>query len=186
MLINAPELRPIAPVGTLEQCMGSAVQLLPITGAGNFIYSGTHIRAHITPEAHLGCNHLEPGYHGDIRPPLSPDIATRASQAKREGRKEGKASEGGDKYSSGLGPSHLHGTREQCPSCCLIPPLPPPPPPSPPPPPPSPLPPPLPPPRAQPHTINGFLLRRRIEGWSLSGCCAGGGGSGNGGSSGRR
>ncbi|MPC83839.1 hypothetical protein E2C01_078558 [Portunus trituberculatus] len=27
--------------------MGSAVQLLPISGAGNFIYSGTHIRAPI-------------------------------------------------------------------------------------------------------------------------------------------
>ncbi|MPC55501.1 hypothetical protein E2C01_049440 [Portunus trituberculatus] len=58
-------VRPIVPVGTLEECMGSAVQLLPISGAGNFIYSGTHIRAHITKQAHLECNHLEPGYHGD-------------------------------------------------------------------------------------------------------------------------
>ncbi|MPC80898.1 hypothetical protein E2C01_075495 [Portunus trituberculatus] len=47
--------------------MGSIVQLPPISGAGNFIYSGTHIRAHITPEAHLGCNHLELGYHGDMQ-----------------------------------------------------------------------------------------------------------------------
>ncbi|MPC17150.1 Endoplasmic reticulum membrane-associated RNA degradation protein [Portunus trituberculatus] len=39
------EVRPIAPVGTLEECMGSAVQLPPISVAGNFIYSGTHIRA---------------------------------------------------------------------------------------------------------------------------------------------
>ncbi|MPC35187.1 hypothetical protein E2C01_028605 [Portunus trituberculatus] len=57
---------PIAPVGTLEECMGSAVQLPPISGTGNFIYNGTHIRAHITAQAHLGCNHLEPGYQDDI------------------------------------------------------------------------------------------------------------------------
>ncbi|MPC30050.1 hypothetical protein E2C01_023305 [Portunus trituberculatus] len=43
----------IVPGGTLEECMGSPVQLLPISGAGNFIYSGIHIRAHITLEAHL-------------------------------------------------------------------------------------------------------------------------------------
>ncbi|MPC27367.1 hypothetical protein E2C01_020536 [Portunus trituberculatus] len=87
------QTRPIAPVSTLEECMGSAVQLqplsgagnfiysgthirahittqalqlLPLSGTGNFIYSGTHIRAHITTQAHLGCNHLEPGYHGDM------------------------------------------------------------------------------------------------------------------------
>ncbi|MPC41193.1 hypothetical protein E2C01_034780 [Portunus trituberculatus] len=41
--------------------MGSAVQLPPISGAGNFIYTGTPIRAHIITQAHLGCNHLEPG-----------------------------------------------------------------------------------------------------------------------------
>ncbi|MPD07037.1 hypothetical protein E2C01_102878 [Portunus trituberculatus] len=46
--------------------MGSAVQLPPISGAGNFIYSGTHIRAHITIQAHLWCNRLERGYHGDM------------------------------------------------------------------------------------------------------------------------
>ncbi|MPC39856.1 hypothetical protein E2C01_033406 [Portunus trituberculatus] len=46
--------------------MGSAVQLSPISGAGNFIYSGTHIRPHITTLVHLWCNHLEPGYHGDM------------------------------------------------------------------------------------------------------------------------
>ncbi|MPC50197.1 hypothetical protein E2C01_044021 [Portunus trituberculatus] len=40
--------RPIAPAGTLEECMESAVQLLAIIGAGNFILRGTHIRAHIT------------------------------------------------------------------------------------------------------------------------------------------
>ncbi|MPC37374.1 hypothetical protein E2C01_030848 [Portunus trituberculatus] len=61
---NVP--RPIAPVGSLEECVGSAVQLPPISGAGNFIYSGTHIRAHITTQAHLWCNHLEPWYHGDM------------------------------------------------------------------------------------------------------------------------
>ncbi|MPC42853.1 Kinesin-like protein Klp10A [Portunus trituberculatus] len=44
----------------------NAVQLPPISSAGNFIYSRTHIRAHITPQVHLGCNHLEPGYHGDM------------------------------------------------------------------------------------------------------------------------
>ncbi|MPC82155.1 hypothetical protein E2C01_076803 [Portunus trituberculatus] len=27
---------------------------------------GTHIRAHIITQVHLCCNHLEPGYHGDI------------------------------------------------------------------------------------------------------------------------
>ncbi|MPC92008.1 hypothetical protein E2C01_087076 [Portunus trituberculatus] len=59
-------LRPVAPVGTLEECMGSTVQLPPISVAGNFIYNGTHIRAHIITQAHLGCNHLEPGYHGDM------------------------------------------------------------------------------------------------------------------------
>ncbi|MPC19572.1 hypothetical protein E2C01_012490 [Portunus trituberculatus] len=63
---NEERLRPIAPVGTLEECMGSAVQLLPISGASNFIYSGTHIRAHITTQAHLKRNHLESGYHGDM------------------------------------------------------------------------------------------------------------------------
>ncbi|MPC13952.1 hypothetical protein E2C01_006703 [Portunus trituberculatus] len=30
----------------------------PISGAGNFIYSDTHIRAYITTQAHLRCNHL--------------------------------------------------------------------------------------------------------------------------------
>ncbi|MPD06241.1 hypothetical protein E2C01_102041 [Portunus trituberculatus] len=37
-----------------------------ISGAGNFIYNGTHIRGHITTQAHLWCNHLKPGYHGDM------------------------------------------------------------------------------------------------------------------------
>ncbi|MPC18422.1 hypothetical protein E2C01_011306 [Portunus trituberculatus] len=59
-------LWPIAPVGRLEECMGSAVQLPPISSAGNFIYSGTHIKAHITTQAHHECNHLESGYHGDM------------------------------------------------------------------------------------------------------------------------
>ncbi|MPC84383.1 hypothetical protein E2C01_079122 [Portunus trituberculatus] len=27
--------------------------------------------AHITPEAHIGCNHLEPGYHGDMQETLN-------------------------------------------------------------------------------------------------------------------
>ncbi|MPC39619.1 hypothetical protein E2C01_033165 [Portunus trituberculatus] len=57
---------PIVTIGSLEECVGCAVQLPPISGAGNFIYSGTHIRAHITTQAHLGYNHLEPGYHGDM------------------------------------------------------------------------------------------------------------------------
>ncbi|MPC47278.1 hypothetical protein E2C01_041020 [Portunus trituberculatus] len=60
-------LRPIAPVDTFEECVGSAVQLPPISGAGNFIYSCTHIRPHITTQAHLRCNHLEPGYHSDMQ-----------------------------------------------------------------------------------------------------------------------
>ncbi|MPC89317.1 hypothetical protein E2C01_084257 [Portunus trituberculatus] len=34
--------------------------------AQSFIYSDTHIRAHITTQAHLWYNHLEPGYHGDM------------------------------------------------------------------------------------------------------------------------
>ena len=46
----------MAPVGVLEEYLeGSAVQLPPISGAGNFIYSGTHIRAHITTQAHHWC-----------------------------------------------------------------------------------------------------------------------------------
>ncbi|MPC38587.1 hypothetical protein E2C01_032096 [Portunus trituberculatus] len=57
---------PIVPVGSIEECVGSTVQLLPISGTGNFVYSGAHIRVHITTQAHLGSNHLEPGYHGDI------------------------------------------------------------------------------------------------------------------------
>ncbi|MPC57309.1 hypothetical protein E2C01_051286 [Portunus trituberculatus] len=57
---------PIAPVGSLEECVGSAVQLLPISSAGNLIYSGGHIRAHITSQVHLGGNHLEPEYPGDM------------------------------------------------------------------------------------------------------------------------
>ncbi|MPC37034.1 3-hydroxy-3-methylglutaryl-coenzyme A reductase [Portunus trituberculatus] len=38
------------PVGTLEECVLSAVHLPPISDSGNFIYS-THIRAHITTQA---------------------------------------------------------------------------------------------------------------------------------------
>ncbi|MPC32029.1 hypothetical protein E2C01_025331 [Portunus trituberculatus] len=34
---------PIAPVGNLKS-IGSTVKLPPISGAGNFIYSGTHIK----------------------------------------------------------------------------------------------------------------------------------------------
>ncbi|MPC55177.1 Single-stranded DNA-binding protein, mitochondrial [Portunus trituberculatus] len=64
-------LRRIAPVGSLEECVRSAVQLPPISGAGNFIYSGTHIKAHITTQAHLGSNHLEPGYHGNMQVTLN-------------------------------------------------------------------------------------------------------------------
>ncbi|MPC19279.1 hypothetical protein E2C01_012191 [Portunus trituberculatus] len=56
---------PIAPVGNLKS-IGSTVKLLSISGVGNFIYSSTHIRAHITTQVHLWCNHLEPGYHGDM------------------------------------------------------------------------------------------------------------------------
>ncbi|MPD05871.1 hypothetical protein E2C01_101641 [Portunus trituberculatus] len=59
--------RPIAPVGTLEEYLGSSVWLPPISGAGNFLCSGgQRIRAHITTEAHLGGNHLEPWYPGDM------------------------------------------------------------------------------------------------------------------------
>ncbi|MPC39197.1 hypothetical protein E2C01_032723 [Portunus trituberculatus] len=53
-------------VGSPGEYVGRAVQLPPISGTGNFIYSGTHIRAHITTQGHLGCNHLEFGYHGDM------------------------------------------------------------------------------------------------------------------------
>ncbi|MPC08264.1 hypothetical protein E2C01_000845 [Portunus trituberculatus] len=49
-VIKFPDYKPIAPVGILEECVGSAVQLLPISGAANFIYSDTHIRAHITTQ----------------------------------------------------------------------------------------------------------------------------------------
>ncbi|MPC11920.1 hypothetical protein E2C01_004595 [Portunus trituberculatus] len=66
--VQAPEtsskallIKPIAPVGNLKN-IGSAVKLPPISGAGNSIHSGTHIRAHITTQAHLWCNHLEPQY----------------------------------------------------------------------------------------------------------------------------
>ncbi|MPC42053.1 hypothetical protein E2C01_035666 [Portunus trituberculatus] len=52
--------------------MGTTVQLPPISGTGNFIYSGTPIRAHITTQAHLWCNHLEPGYLGDMYVILNP------------------------------------------------------------------------------------------------------------------
>ncbi|MPC40973.1 hypothetical protein E2C01_034550 [Portunus trituberculatus] len=38
------------------------LKLPPISGAGNSIYSGTNIRA----QAYLWCNHLDPGYHGDM------------------------------------------------------------------------------------------------------------------------
>ncbi|MPC81281.1 hypothetical protein E2C01_075888 [Portunus trituberculatus] len=48
---------PIAPVGNLKS-IGSAVKLPPI--------HYTNIRAHITNQVHLWCNHLEPGYHGDM------------------------------------------------------------------------------------------------------------------------
>ncbi|MPC41361.1 hypothetical protein E2C01_034951 [Portunus trituberculatus] len=57
--------QPIPPVGNLKS-IGSAVKLPPISGRGNYIHSGTHIRAHITTQVHLWFNHLEPGYHGDM------------------------------------------------------------------------------------------------------------------------
>ncbi|MPC44996.1 hypothetical protein E2C01_038679 [Portunus trituberculatus] len=41
--------------------MRSAVQFPPICGASSFIYSGTHIRAHITTQAHLWCKRFELG-----------------------------------------------------------------------------------------------------------------------------
>ncbi|MPC85127.1 hypothetical protein E2C01_079887 [Portunus trituberculatus] len=54
------------PVGILEEYVGSAVKLLPISGTSSFIYSGTHNKTHITTRAHLWCNHPEPVYHGDM------------------------------------------------------------------------------------------------------------------------
>ncbi|MPC46277.1 hypothetical protein E2C01_039990 [Portunus trituberculatus] len=50
----------MAPVGTLEEYVESTVQLPSISGTSNFIYSGTHIRAHITIPAHLGCKAITP------------------------------------------------------------------------------------------------------------------------------
>ncbi|MPC44578.1 hypothetical protein E2C01_038255 [Portunus trituberculatus] len=38
---------------TLYQSMRSAVQVQPISGAGNFTYSGAHIRVHIATQAYL-------------------------------------------------------------------------------------------------------------------------------------
>ncbi|MPC95731.1 hypothetical protein E2C01_090957 [Portunus trituberculatus] len=50
--------------------VGSTVQLPPIRSAGNFLYSGTHIGAHITTKGIFGVRqlhlHLEPGYRGDM------------------------------------------------------------------------------------------------------------------------
>ncbi|MPC34148.1 Thioredoxin-like protein 1 [Portunus trituberculatus] len=64
MLKHLKLAKPIAPVGILE--VGSAIKLPPIIGTGSFISSGTYIRAHITTQVYLWCNHLEPGYHGEI------------------------------------------------------------------------------------------------------------------------
>ncbi|MPC69397.1 hypothetical protein E2C01_063620 [Portunus trituberculatus] len=55
------------PVGTLEEYMWEALfSFRPISGTGNSICSGTHISAHVITQAHLWCNHLEPGYRVDM------------------------------------------------------------------------------------------------------------------------
>ncbi|MPC65275.1 hypothetical protein E2C01_059408 [Portunus trituberculatus] len=66
--------RPIAPVGTLEECMGSAVQLPPNSGAGNFIYNGTHISLNPAAENTVALGGLD--VFCLASPPISPNAAS--------------------------------------------------------------------------------------------------------------
>ncbi|MPC09612.1 hypothetical protein E2C01_002225 [Portunus trituberculatus] len=51
-------LWPIVPVGIFEEYMWNVVNILPITGTGNFIYSGSHIRTHT-----MTCFHIHSAYY---------------------------------------------------------------------------------------------------------------------------